>query len=351
MTVQQTAPDMDLVVGPQNSNSGEFATLGDGSHVFAYADDTGGGSLQTYLAHFEGTTFLETPIKITTLGGVVPQLAWAGALGVTLRESLGPDVFFYELDQDLVQLGPRVSVTQTQSAYSGPTISGHGDVFGIVWLETTMTRASYTLRHRDGTVIVPPTLLGTGMTTGDKPSIAGTGSTWLIAFKGTGGRAQDDVLYTVVDDAGTTIAPIASLTDATAATAGDAHSPSVIATPAGYVAAWIDTRDGDVAVYMTELSPSGVRTRTVSRVSPSGSSAIPTLATGPAGIAIAWLDGKVTQAGWYTPAGVVSVPLSSSATANTAGIGLAVGSADASIVWTDTRDGSNDLRITTIGCP
>jgi hypothetical protein len=158
-------------------------------------------------------------------------------------------------------------------------------------------------------------------------------------------------LFQIVDSSGAAITPVTSVSGATSATGGRAVFGELTATPSGYVFVWVDERNGDSALFTTVVDATGTRTQPVSRVTSSGMSSSPAVSWGPRGTAIAWREGINTRAGWFTGTDVLSTMVSTSATVTPSGMAIAVDVDEATVMWTDNRSGTNDLRAASVGCP
>jgi hypothetical protein len=353
MAPQAGLADVLVLGGTGRQVSPSLAPAPDG-FMLAYAADVG-ATLELFLGPLSAAGVLGSSAQITSGGGVSPSLVWNGSeLALVNRPGAGSGtVTLRRFDATGASLGAAVTVSTNEALFDAPLVGTRGGDLGVGWLEDPMSLPTFVAYSGDGTsLFAAESLFAT--TSGSFVAVAGRGSTWGVTWDTTGlARPVADVAFVVLDASGTPLTAVASVTGATAATTGSGTMPTITATDTGYLIAWVDTRDGDNAIYTAEIDGTGAIVHAATRAPGSGSSFQPALATGARGTVITWPESSTVLASWYA-AGQVATPIdiSSVAVTTTAGaVSPVVTTTGAAIAWYDDRSGDPDIHFATIGCP
>ena len=350
----QTTPDVFFAGSGPTQTSPSLAWLGVGQgYALGWANDTA-GTLESWYVHiFESG--VGSPRQLTTGGGVGPEVAWTGSVvAFTMRPSAASgDVFLRRLDIDGSLIGSVLMVTSQEALFDAPEVAARAGEIGVGWLEDPMSRPAFAVYRSDGSVVVPPAPIA-ATTSQQGVNVAGSATSWLVTYGGSVGRPQTDLLYVILGLDGVLMGSARSATGASATTTGQVLQPSIAARPGGYALAWVDTRDGDDAIYTALLADDGSVVRPPARVANTGASRAPAVAWGPLGTALVWYEGLTAadvRATWIDAPDVPSIVLSSQSTSPLT-LDVAVGADEAKVMWSDDRTGNSpDLRGARFGCP
>lgn len=224
-----------------------------------YADDEP-NNVEIYFQKLNpnGTT-AGSKMRLTNATGTSdwPDVVWTGSnFGVAYQDSrgsTGKDIYFQRIDSNGNVIGTELPVVTAANDQSSPILKWNGTSFAIAFTsyESGAPQVQFQLLNADGTVQGNTVTVAAGVW----PDLAwnDVDHQWALVWHA-GAVGNAEVFFTRLAEDGTALGTPTQITNA----AGDSAYPSIDWNGFQYGLSWQDSRNGNAAIYFTQVSAQGV---------------------------------------------------------------------------------------------